>query len=104
MLNSADENLMKNMTFIGFLGGAVVKNSLTNAGDARDAGSIPGLGRFPEEGSGNPLQYSHLKNSMDLGALQVTAHGVGKSQTLPSTHTAAHLLELPNIFPTFFLI
>ena len=104
MLNSADENLMKNMTFIGFLGGAVVKNSLANAGDARDAGSIPGLGRAPEEGNGNPLQYSHLKNSVDIRALQVTVHGAGKSQTLLSAHTAAPLLELPSIFPTFFLI
>jgi len=56
------------MTFIGFPGGAVVKNSLADAGDARDAGSIPGLGGSFEEGNGNPLQYSHLKNSMDTGA------------------------------------
>ena len=59
---------MRNMTFIGFPGGAVVKNSLADAGDARDAGSIPGLGGSFEEGNGNPLQYSHLKNSMDTGA------------------------------------
>ena len=66
-----------------------VKNLPTNAGDARDAGSIPGLGGSPEEGNGNPLQYSHLKNSMDTGALQVRVHGVAKSQTLLSSHTAA---------------
>ena len=89
MLKSADENLMRNMTFIGFPGGAVVKNSPADARDARDAGSIPGLGGSPEEGNGNPLQYSHLKNSMDTGALQVRVHGVAKSQTLLSSHTAA---------------
>ena len=42
----------------GFPGGAVVKNPLASAGDARDAGSIPGLGRSPGEGHGHPLQYS----------------------------------------------
>ena len=44
-----------------------------------DSGLIPGLGRYPGEGNGNPLQYSCLKNPMDRGALQV--HGVPKSQT-----------------------
>ena len=47
----------------------------------RDMGSIPGLGRSPEEGTGNPLQYSCLKNSMDRGGWQATAHGVAKSWT-----------------------
>ena len=47
----------------GFLGGAVVKNSPANAGDAGDLSLIPGLGRPPGEGNGNPLQYSCLKNS-----------------------------------------
>ena len=46
----------------------VVKNLPASAGDARDVGSIPGLGRFPGVGSGNPLQYSCLENSMDRGA------------------------------------
>ena len=50
---------------MGFPGGSVVKNLLANAGDA---GSIPGLGRSPGEGNGNPLQYSYLKNPMDSGA------------------------------------
>ena len=49
----------------GFLGGTVVKNPPANAGDVRDAGSIPGLGRFPEGGNGNPPQYYCLENSMD---------------------------------------
>ena len=51
-----------------FPGGAVVKNLPANAGDTRDTGSIPGSGRSPEEGIGNPFQYSCLENSMDKGA------------------------------------
>ena len=46
----------------------VVKDPPANAEDARDMGSIPGLGGFPGEGNGNPLQYSCLENSMDTGA------------------------------------
>ena len=46
----------------------VVKNPPANAGDRRDVGSIPGLGRFPGGGHGNPLQYFCLKNPMDSGA------------------------------------
>jgi len=46
----------------------VVKNPPANAGDIRDVSSVLGLGRFPGEGNGNPLQYSCLENSMDRGA------------------------------------
>ena len=46
----------------------VVKNPPANAGDVRDVGSIPGWGRSPGEGHGNPLQYSCLENPMDRGA------------------------------------
>ena len=59
----------------------MVKTLPANAGDVRDAGSIPGLGRFPGEGNGDLLQYSCLKNSMDRGAWQATDHGATKSQT-----------------------
>ena len=66
----------------------VVKNPPVNAGDARDMGLIPGSGRSPGGGHGNPLQYSCLENPMDRGAWQATVHGVAKSQTrLPHTHT-----------------
>ena len=58
----------------------VVKNLPTNTGDIRDASSIPGLGRSPGGGNGNPLQYSYLENPMDRGAWQATVHGVSKSQ------------------------
>ena len=54
----------------------VVKNLFTNAGDIRDAGSIPRLGRSPGGGNGNPLQYSCLENPMDRGAWRATVHGV----------------------------
>ena len=46
----------------------VAKNSPAKAGEARDSGSIPGLGRSPGEGNGNPLQYSCLENPKDRGA------------------------------------
>jgi len=59
----------------------VVKNPPANAGDMRDVGSTPGLGRFPGGGHGNPLLYSCLKNPMDTGAWQATVHRVAKSQT-----------------------
>ena len=63
----------------------VVKNLPANAGDIRDMGSIPGLGRCPGGGNGNPLQYSCLENPMenpmDGGAWWATVHGVAKSQT-----------------------
>ena len=57
----------------------VVKNLPINAGDIRDEGSIPGLGRFP--GHGNPLLCSCLENPMDRGPWWATVHGVAKSQT-----------------------
>ena len=59
----------------------VVKNPPANAGDVRDLGSVPGLGRSPEGGHDNPLQYSCLENPMGRGAWQATVHRVAKSQT-----------------------
>ena len=58
-------------------GGSDGKESACNGGDLS---SIPGWGRFPGEGNGNPLQYSGLESSMDRGACQVMVHGVTKSQ------------------------
>ena len=52
----------------GFPGGSVVKNLPVNAGDIRDASSVPGLGRSPGRGNGNPLQYSCLETPIDRGA------------------------------------
>ena len=67
-----------NATVQGFPGGLVVKKPPTNAGDTGDLGSIPGSGRSPREGNGNPFQYSCLGNPMDRGACQATVHEVTK--------------------------
>jgi len=60
----------------------VVKNPSASAGDISYTGSIPGLGRSPGGGHGNPFQYSCLENPMDRGAWWVTVHRVSKGQTL----------------------
>ena len=65
--------------------GAEVKESARNVGDL---GSIPGSGRSPGEGNGNPLQYSCLENPMDGGAWWATVHGVAKSRTRLSDFTS----------------
>ena len=59
----------------------MVKNLPANAGDKRDLGLIPGLGRVPEIGNGKPLQYSCLENPMDRGAWWATVRGVAESNT-----------------------
>ena len=63
--------------FSVFPGGSEVKVYASNAGDL---GSVPGSGRSPGEGNGNPLQYSCLENPMDRGGRQAPVHGVAKSQ------------------------
>ena len=77
---------------IGFPGGSEVKASACNAGDL---GSIPGSGRSPGEGNGNPLQYSCLGNPMDRGAWWTTVHGVAKSRTRLSDFTSLHFTSQP---------
>ena len=67
-----------------FTGGSEVKASACNAGNL---GSIPGLGRSPGEGNGNPHQYSCLENPMGGGAWWATVHGVAKSWTQLSDFT-----------------
>ena len=59
----------------------MVKNLPTNTGDRRDASPMPGSGRSPGGGNGNPLQYSYLEYPMGRGAWQATVHGVAKSLT-----------------------
>jgi len=61
------------------------KESVCNAGVAGDAALIPGSGRSPQVGNGNPLQYSCLENPMDRGALQATVHSVAESDTTEAT-------------------
>ena len=69
----------------------MVKNPPANAGDIRDVGSIPGLGRPPGGGHGNPLQYSCLENSMDRGAWRTMVHRVVYNWSdLVHTHTHTH--------------
>ena len=64
-----------------FQASLAVKSLAANAGDARDMGSIPGWGRSPGGGRGNPLQFSCMENLMDRGAWWATVHGVIKCQT-----------------------
>ena len=70
----------------------MVHNLPTNARDARCAGPIPGSGRSPGVGNGNPLQYSCPENSMDRGAWRATVHGVTKktSDTTERQSTCTH--------------
>ena len=69
------------MPLLGLPGGLVGKNLPASVGDARVIGLIPGLGRSPGGGNGNPLQYSCLENSKDRGAWQATVHRAAKSRT-----------------------
>ena len=68
----------KDFNVMGFPCGSDGKESACNK---KDPGLIPGLGRSPREGNGNPLQYSCLENSIDREAWQATGYGVEKSQT-----------------------
>ena len=70
--------ILINATSLDFPGGSDGQVSAYNSGDP---GSIPGMGRSPGEGNGNPLQYSCLENPMDRGVWVTTVHGVTKSQT-----------------------
>ena len=75
----------------GFPGDAVVKNPFASAGDARDAGSILGLGRSPGEGNGNPLQYSCLKFQGQRSLVgYIQSMGSKESDTTEHTHTHTH--------------
>ena len=75
----------------GFPGGSEVKASACNA---RDLGSVPGSGRSPGEGNGNPLQYSCLANPMGGGAWWAIVHGVAKSRTRLSDFTCTFTLSI----------
>ena len=80
ILGDWEEYLPWSYSILGFPSDSVGKESASNAGDP---GSIPGSGRFPGEGNGNPLQYSYLKHSMDRGVWWANSvvHGVANSQT-----------------------
>ena len=88
-----DEIVAHFCILLGFPGGSEVKASACNAGDL---GSIPGSGRSPGEGNGNPLQYCRLENPMDAGAWWATVHGVAKGRTRLSNFTFIHIHILFN--------
>ena len=73
----------------------MVKNLPASAGGTRETGLIPGSGRFPGGGNGNPLQSSCLGNLMDRGVWRAIVHGVTKSQTRLSTHTLSYVYICP---------
>ena len=75
----------------GFLGGTSGKEPACQCRGHKSANSVPGSGRSPGGGHGNPLQYSCLENPMDRGAWRATVHGVAQSQTqLKGLSTHAH--------------
>ena len=80
-----------------------LKNPPANAGDVRDMDLIPGSGRSPEEGHGNPLQYSCLGNPMDRRAWRAAVHRVAKSWTgLKRLHV--HALSEPQPAPALVFV
>ena len=82
------------INFRDFPGGSEVKASACNA---EDLGSIPGSGRSPGEGNGNPLQYSCLENPMDGGAWWTIVHGVAKSRIQLSDFTFTFMINLMTV-------
>ena len=84
----------------GFPGGSVVKNLPANEEDIEDVGSIPGSGRAPVEGKGNPLQYFCLENAMDKGAWQATVHRIANSQKGLSEWARIIALLVAQLCPT----
>ena len=116
ILKFSEENLEYTIdvyiyTHLDFQGGSVVKNLPDSAGGSGDLGSIPGLGRSPGVGKGNPLLYSCLKNPIDIRAWWATVHGVTKglprlSDWAPSIYTFGYksdsLLQI-SILPFSFI-
>ena len=92
--DSGYEILEVSKPILGFADGSVGKESTCSAGDAGDTGSIPGLGRSPGGGHGNPLRYSGLENPLDRGT---TVHGVSELDMTETTAcTPAHKPILPS--------
>ena len=105
--NGEDNSIVKSSDSRTFPGGPGVKNLPPNADfpggsadkesicNSRDLGLIPGLGRSPGEGNGNPLQYSYLENSMDRGAWWATDHGFAKVRHNFVTKQQQYILHIP---------
>ena len=77
---------------MGFPGGASDKDLPASAGDRRDMGLIPGSGRSPGVGNGNPFQYSCRDNPTDREAWRATVHGLEKSRTGLTGHAQTHIM------------
>ena len=86
----------------------VVNIAPANAGDSRDAGSIPGLGRYPREGNGNPLQYFCLENPMDWGAGRLQSTGLQRVRydwgDLACTHLKETVASLISLITALFFM
>ena len=82
----------------------VVKNLPANAGDLRGVGSIPGLGRSPGGGHGNPLPYPCLEDPMDREAWWATVHSIANSQTRLKQHNTYLLCRNVCLLPIFHLV
>ena len=80
-----EEGIATHSSILGLPGSASGKEPTCNAGDVRDAGSLPGSGRSSGGGHGNPLKYSWLENSMDRGTWQSIVHRVAKSDMTEAT-------------------
>ena len=92
---------------LGFPDGSVVQNLPVNAGDTGDSGLIPGSGRSPGGGNGNPLQHSCLGNPIDRGTWRATVHGVAESdmtEHTASTHTCPEIPRLMNLIYILYSI
>ena len=92
---------------LGFPDGSVVQNLPVNAGDTGDSGLIPGSGRSPGGGNGNPLQHSCLGNPIDRGTWRATVHGVAESdmtERTASTHTCPEIPRLMNLIYILYSI
>ena len=101
-------NYMRSCECLGFLGGAVGKESSSQCRRCKRLESDPWVWKIPGEGHDNPLQYSCLENLMDRGAWGNIAHGVTKSQTqlsppTPNTHTQTWVLRHPTSMHWSFL-
>ena len=81
---------------------SLVAQTVKRAYNAGDPGSIPGSGRSPGEGNGNPLQYSCLENPTDGGAWKATVHGVAKSWTQLSYFTFTFMVSSLDQFNQHF--
>ena len=92
------------MLKLDFPGGSVENNPPANAGDTRDAGSIPGSGKSPGGGNGNALQYSCLENPMDMSLAGYSGQGYKDSNTTEHAHTHSVKLGFDPISDTEFYL